>query len=528
MTKKLFYNGDIITLEDELYADAVLVENGKILSVGKKDELLNGNEDAEMVDLQGNTLMPSFIDAHSHFFGYANSKLQVSLEDAVDFEDIASRIKSFIEKNDIQKGAWITANNFDYNTLAEKTYPRIDFLDKIAPENPLIISNKSGHNGVANSLAMKELGITNDTPDPEGGVIFKENGELTGYLEENAFINNVQRVPMPSTEELMKAVLKAQDDYASYGITTMQEGMVMPLLADLLAYIAHSKMLKLDYIGYVDIKEKDKVLEKMQGCVKEYHNHFKIGGFKTFLDGSPQARTAYMRTDYKGQEGYRAYPVMSEDELEKQIEIALKENMQLLAHCNGDAAVAQYLEQYKIAKEKLNTTEDIRPVIIHAQLIGVDQLPEVKRLGMIPSFFVGHVYHWGHIHVENFGLERASQISPTKTALDEGIKFTFHQDAPVIEPNMLETIWIAAARKMNNGTVLGENQRIPVLAAIEAVTKNAAYQYFEEDIKGTIKENKLADLVILDKNPLKVDIDEIRNIKVLETIKEGNTVYKAK
>ncbi|MCI6738817.1 MAG: amidohydrolase family protein, partial [Intestinibacter sp.] len=176
MTKKLFYNGDIITLEDELYADAVLVENGKIRSVGKKDKLLNANEDAEMVDLQGKTLMPSFIDAHSHFFGYANSKLQVSLEDAVDFEDIADRIKSFIEKNDIQNGAWITANNFDYNTLAEKTYPRIDFLDKIAPENPLIISNKSGHNGVANSLAMKELGITNDTPDPEGGVIFKENG----------------------------------------------------------------------------------------------------------------------------------------------------------------------------------------------------------------------------------------------------------------------------------------------------------------------------------------------------------------
>ena len=294
MTKKLFYNGDIITLEDNLYADAVLVENGKILSVGKKDELLNESGDVELIDLQGKTLMPSFIDAHSHFFGYANSKLQVSLEDAVDFEDIADRIKSFIEKNDIQNGAWITANNFDYNTLAEKTYPRIDFLDKIAPENPLIISNKSGHNGVANSLAMKELGITNDTPDPEGGVIFKENGELTGYLEENAFINNVQRVPMPSTEELMKAVIKAQDDYASYGITTMQEGMVMPLLADLLAYIAHSKMLKLDYIGYVDIKEKDKVLEKMQGCVKEYHNHFKIGGFKTFLDGSPQIGRAHV------------------------------------------------------------------------------------------------------------------------------------------------------------------------------------------------------------------------------------------
>ena len=218
---------------------------------------------------------------------------------------------------------------------------------------------------------------------------------------------------------------------------------------------------------------------------------------------------------------------MGEEELEKIIETALKEDMQLLAHCNGDAAVAQYLEQYKIAKDKLNATNDIRPVIIHAQLIGVDQLPEVKKLGMIPSFFMAHVYHWGDIHVNNFGFDRASQISPAKSALDEGIKFTFHQDAPVIEPNMIETMWIAVNRKMKDGTVLGENQKIPALAALEAVTKNGAYQYFEEDIKGTIKEGKLADLVILDKNPLKVESDDIRNIKVMETMKEGNTIFKA-
>ena len=264
-------------------------------------------------------------------------------------------------------------------------------------------------------------------------------------------------------------------------------------------------MLKLDYIGFVDIREKEKVLSKLEGCVNQYKNHFKVGGFKTFLDGSPQARTAFMRTDYLGEEkGYRAYPAMGGEELEGLIEIALKDNMQLLAHCNGDGAVAQYMEQYKIAKEKLNSTNDIRPVIIHAQLIGVDQLPEVKKLGMIPSFFIGHVYHWGNIHVDNFGFERASQISPAKSALDEGIKFTFHQDAPVIEPNMIETMWIAVNRKMKDGTVLGENQKIPALA-----------------------ENKLADLVILDKNPLKVEPDDIRNIKVLETIKEGQTIYKA-
>lgn len=528
MTKKLFYNGDIITLEDELYTEAVLIEDGKIAKVGKKDDLMNSASDAELVDLQGKTLIPSFIDCHSHFFGYANSKLQVNLEDATDFNDIADRIKAFIEKNNVKKGDWIVANNFDYNTLAEKTYPRIDFVDKIAPDNPLIISNKSGHNGVFNSLAMKGLGITDDTPDPEGGVFYKENGKLTGYVEENAYINNVQRAPMPSTEDIMKAVMAAQDDYASFGITTMQEGMLLPALADFLAYIANANILKIDYIGYVDIREREKILPKLQGCIKEYKNHFKVGGFKTFLDGSPQGRTAFMRTDYLGDEkGYRAYPVMSEEELEKLIEIALEEDMQLLAHCNGDAAVAQYLEQYKVARQKLNATNNIRPVIIHAQLIGKDQLPEVKELEMIPSFFIAHVYHWGHIHVENFGLERASEISPAKTALDLGIPFTFHQDAPVIEPNMIETMWIAVNRKMKDGQVLGADEKIPALAALEAVTKNGAYQYFEEDIKGTIKEGKLADLVILDKNPLKVDSDDIRNIKVLETIKEGKTIFKA-
>ena len=333
---------------------------------------------------------------------------------------------------------------------------------------------------------------------------------------------------MPSTEDIMKAVMAAQDDYASFGITTMQEGMLLPALADFLAYIANANILKIDYIGYVDIREREKILPKLQGCIKEYKNHFKVGGFKTFLDGSPQGRTAFMRTDYLGDEkGYRAYPVMGEEELEKLIEIALEEDMQLLAHCNGDAAVAQYLEQYKVARQKLNATNNIRPVIIHAQLIGKDQLPEVKELEMIPSFFIAHVYHWGHIHVENFGLERASEISPAKTALDLGIPFTFHQDAPVIEPNMIETMWIAVNRKMKDGQVLGADEKIPALAALEAVTKNGAYQYFEEDIKGTIKEGKLADLVILDKNPLKVDSDDIRNIKVLETIKEGKTIFKA-
>ena len=145
---------------------------------------------------------------------------------------------------------------------------------------------------------------------------------------------------------------------------------------------------------------------------------------------------------------------------------------------------------------------------------------------MIPSFFVAHVYHWGDIHIKNYGMERASRISLAKSAQDKGIIYTFHQDSPVIEPNMLETIWCAVNRITKNGVLLGNDERISPLDALKAVTKNAAYQYFEEDIKGTLKEGKLADLVILDKNILKVDPMKIKDIQVVETIKEGETIFK--
>ena len=215
-----------------------------------------------------------------------------------------------------------------------------------------------------------------------------------------------------------------------------------------------------------------------------------------------------------------------DEELKQYLELALKDNMQILVHCNGDAACQQYIDQFELAKQETQSSNDIRPVIVHAQLLDRDQLDNVKKLGMIPSFFVAHVYHWGDIHIKNYGMERASRISLAKSAQDKGIIYTFHQDSPVIEPNMLETIWCAVNRITKNGVLLGDDERISPLDALKAVTKNAAYQYFEEDIKGTLKEGKLADLVILDKNILKVDPMKINDIQVVETIKEGETIFK--
>ena len=163
--------------------------------------------------------------------------------------------------------------------------------------------------------------------------------------------------------------------------------------------------------------------------------------------------------------------------------------------------------------------------MIHAQLVGRDQLPRLKALGMIPSFFVAHVYHWGEVHVKNFGLERAEHISPAGTACALGIPFTFHQDSPVIRPNMMETVWCAVNRRTKTGRLLGEEERISTLEALKAVTVYAAYQYFEEDRKGSLAVGKAADFVILGQDPLTADPMALRDIPVLETIKDGRTIW---
>ena len=240
------------------------------------------------------------------------------------------------------------------------------------------------------------------------------------------------------------------------------------------------------------------------------------------LDGSPQGRTAWMKTPYAGEKEYKGYPNMKTEDIEKNIKYAKENNLQILAHCNGDAAAEEFID----ICEKVGNVEKIRPVIIHAQLITNEELEKAKKLGLMPSFFVAHVYYWGDTHVKNFGLDRASKISPIKTAINNDMIYTLHQDSPIIEPNMLETIWCAVKRQTKEGKILGKDECISVIQALKGVTINAAYQYFEENEKGSIKKGKIADLVVLDKDPLKTEIDKIKNIKVLETIKSGKTLYK--
>ena len=264
--------------------------------------------------------------------------------------------------------------------------------------------------------------------------------------------------------------------------------------------------------------------ETFPHAVRRYDHRLKIGGYKIFLDGSPQGKTAWMKTPYQTGSGNDAgYGTMRNEEVLFAAKKAVENQMQLLAHCNGDAACEQYL----CAAEKTPGIAKIRPVMIHAQLLQPEQMDAVKNCGMIPSFFIGHVFYWGETHIQNFGFARAEKISPAASALKKGILFTFHQDSPVTEPNMLETVWCAVNRITKTGKVLGTDEKIPVLEAIRAVTINAAYQYFEETEKGSLSPGKTADLVVLDQNPLKTAPEKINRISVVRTVKNGQTIFEA-
>ncbi len=520
----LFYHGDILTMETRKdRPEAVVVSGGRIARVGTLEEALKFAPKAEKVDLQGQTLMPAFIDAHSHITSFATTLGIVSLAGAESLDEIRDRIRTYVKERKLSAGKWIVGFGYDHNDLAEGRHPTRWDLDDVSPDYPVLIAHASGHMGVVNSLGLMELGIDKDTPDPEGGVIGKMEGEPTGYLEERAFTQRSAGVMRPTMEETLALLDEAQRVYLSYGITTAQDGLVREAEWRILEEAARTKRLILDVVGYVDMEEANILRGHPQ--YQNYVHRLRLGGYKMFLDGSPQGRTAWMSEPYaNGEDGYCGYPIHGDDEVHAMIETALREERQLLVHCNGDAAAQQYIDAMELALQE--HSKAIRPVMIHAQTVRSDQLKTMAKLSMIASFFVAHTYFWGDVHRVNLGEARANRISPVKTALQEGVVYTFHQDTPVVPPDMMKTVWCAVNRLTKGGTMLGEGERVSVYDALMAVTRNAAYQYFEENEKGSIKEGKLADLVVLGKNPLTARPMELADIPVVVTYKEGNEVYR--
>jgi predicted amidohydrolase YtcJ len=538
----IYINATVITVNDnQPTAEAVAVKDGKILAVGDRRtvEALKGNT-TQIFDLQGKTLVPGFIDPHGHIFqqGVAASVADLLPPPDGNVDSIAKlleKLRDWGQTPAASQVGWIIGNGYDDAQLKELRHPTRADLDAVSTRLPICAIHQSGHIGVLNSRALELLEITATTQNPSGGVIRRLAGsnEPDGVLEENAFylaLSGLVKTARTGPETALNFAKKGAEVYARYGFTTAQEGRAIKGVYEALKAAAAAGVLPIDVAVYVDYMVHPDA--HTWGVSRTYTNRLRLAGAKLTFDGSPQGRTAWLSQPYfKPPEGqsadYKGYGVYTDEQATQLVSSAYENNMQLIGHANGDAAIDQYLMVVKQAAET-HGNDDRRTVLIHGQTVREDQLDSLKELEIFPALFPAHVFYWGDWHREvTLGPERAARISPTRSALNRGMKVTIHTDAPVVLPHATRTIWSAVNRHTRSGFVLGEDQGLTPLEALKAQTIWSAYQHFEEDQKGSIEVGKLADFAILSANPLTVDPMTIQDIEVLETIKEGTTIYKA-
>ncbi|EPQ73528.1 amidohydrolase [Mycobacterium marinum] len=537
----IYTNGDIVTVDDEQpIAEAVAVKDGRIVAVGAHDDVVREHlgPHTRRVDLAGNTLLPGFIDPHSHYINALTVANQVNVfappaGPAADVEAIVAELKKFRDARDIADGEIIMAYGYDETVMPDgRTLHRED-LDADFPNNPVLVGHVSLHGAVLNSAAMQKFGISADTETPPGGVIVRKEGstEPDGLIMETAFLPIFASLPKPTPEQEVQWSIAGQLLYAAVGITTAHEGLTHAADVALLRRAAAGGADLIDVIAYPFILELDEVLpENPADTFGTYHNRLKLGGVKITLDGSPQGRTAFFTTPYLadgpgGEENWSGELPFSQETVNGWFKRVYDLGLPLNIHANGDGAIDVLLAAHEYAAAD-DPTKDRHTTVIHSQFVRRDQLAKYVEYNLIPSLFTEHAFYFGDTHVRLRGKEQAHFLSPMRAAIDMGLRPTNHTDFNVTPLDQMFVLWTAVNRVSRSGEVIGADQRVTALEALKAITINAAYQYSEEQSKGSITVGKLADLVIVDNNPLTVDPMKLKDIAVLETIKEGRTIYR--
>ncbi len=532
----LYYNGDIITMEGEEpeYAEALVVQDSTIAFVGSLEQAKTEFNSYQEKDLQGKTLVPGFIDGHIHFSGLGAQALAANLLAEPDgkvntVEDLIAEMQRWSSSNDREIfDGWIVGMGYDDAILGR--HPNKDDLDQISQEIPVIVVHISGHFCTLNSKGLEVSGITAESQDPVGGVIRRVPGtrEPDGTLDELAGIPLLFRLISPRTPEKIDLFMNAAQEMAiSFGYTTAQEGRATGS-HEALAQYAKSGKLKIDVPSYIDYSMPE--LMETEWYSNQYQNHYRIAGLKLTLDGSPQGRTAWRTEPYLipppgADESYQGYPAIPDDEqVQEIVDMAFTNDWQLLTHANGDAAIDQLIRSVASASASYGN-DDRRTTLIHGQYIRYDQIDSLARYDIIPSLFPMHTFYWGDWHRQLIGDKKGSHISPIQTAHQKCGVVTSHTDAPVALPNLMMIMWTTVNRITRSGDVIAPEESLSPYDALRTITIWGAYQHFEENRKGSLVQGKLADLVVLSDNPVKIDPMQLKEIEVHETIKEGVSIY---
>ena len=537
----LYFGGDIVTINDaQPRAEALAVKDGKILAVGTRADLEKANKGAatKLVDLAGKALLPAFLDAHSH---YVNSLLvanQCNLYappsgPAKDVDSIIAELKKFAAERSIPKGELIIGYGYDDTVMPNGRLLNRDDLDKAFPDNPVRIDHVSMHGAVMNSLALKKYGFSAATKTPPGGVIVRKPGtnEPYGLIMEMAFLPVVEQQELMTPEQEITATKAGQMLYAEAGITTAQEGATHLAQLQTIKRATDAGANIIDVVAYPFITDLDNILAAfpVSGWGK-YTGNFKIGGVKISIDGSPQGRTAAFTTPYRtggpgGEKNWKGELAGPQDVINNALKKVYSLGVPVLFHVNGDAAIDALIKAHEFAAAD-DLTKYRNVTAIHAQFTRKDQIPKFVQYKIRPSFYTLHTYYFAEAHIANRGKDQAMYISPMRDAIDAGLHPTNHTDFVVAPLDQMMMLWSAVNRISRAGAEIGPDQRVTPLEGLKAMTIWVAEQYGEQAQKGTLEAGKRADMVVLDKNPLKVDRMAIKDIQVLETFKEGQSIYR--
>ena len=536
----IFHGGPILTMEDAAPSvEALAVRNGLIVAAGTLDEAVAAaGRGARRFHLDGRALLPGFFDPHGHVSMVGLQARYANLLPAPDGEGDAIASLQRITRDWmgqhaalVRKSKLVIGFGYDDSQLKERRHPTRTELDAISDEVPILFLHQSGHIGVVNTPGLVAARVTAATPDPSGGVYRRETGsrEPNGVLEETALFAVMgalfTRMDAAANRKMLR---EGAAFYASFGYTTCQDGRSSTDTCRLIESVASEGLLPIDVLSFPDILTSTEAMA-LPAYRRDYVGRFRIGGAKLTIDGSPQAKTAWMSQPYyippEGQSAaYTGYPAITEKQALDSIDLAFARGWQIEVHANGDAAVDLLIAAVREATRK-HGAGDRRPVLVHGQVTREDQVDALKALGIVPSFFPMHTYYWGDWHRDSvLGPQRAENISPCGWALRRGMRFTSHHDAPVANPNAMRVLSATVTRRTRSGDILGPDQRVPVDIALKAMTLWAAWQHFEDDRKGSLRPGKLADLTILSDDPLTIEPDRLAGIKVTDTFKEGMPV----
>ena len=525
-------NGKIITVDpDDNIVEAVAICGNKIEAVGSTEEINKlAGPDTKVIDLKGKTVMPGIIDSHTHPSNSSFKFMEIDCRapPIQSISEILELVKAKAEE--VGPGKWVRGVAFNDSKLVEKRHITRWELDNVAPDNPVFIVSDTGHQSLANSMALEIAGVTKDSPDPPGGEIERDEGGIpTGLLYENANGLVRQHIPEYTVEELKEGYRKTVEQFASWGVTSTHNasGRMNGIRAYKQLLEEGTKKVRMSLMVSVNRDKPGDVLDGLTiaGIESGFGDDWlKVMSVKIMGDGSGAGGTCCVYVPQnRGPRGLGLW-MTEPEEVERLVIKAHDAGLRVSIHSIGDRGVDMALDCIEKA-QKLNPKLDMRHRLEHNSCCPPKSLKRIKELGVTPSSSIGYMYGLGDQYAENFGPERARWLHPHKTMKEMGIIAGGNSDCPVTYYSPFVQMYAAVTRKSSSGQVVGPEEAISVMDTIRVYTWNGAYLGNDEDKLGSIEPGKLADMIVIDRDILSIPHEEIKDIQVLSTIVDGKIVY---